>query len=51
MIQFQKLIKYCAIAFAFFLIFNIISGIIYGISLFSNASNNSLNEFENLNVN
>lgn len=52
MIQFQKLIKYCAIAFAFFLIFNIISGIIYVISLFSNVSTkgNSLNEFKNLNV-
>lgn len=32
----QKTIKYLAIAFALFLIFNIMSGIIYGLSVFSN---------------
>lgn len=35
----QKIIKNLAIAFAFFLIFNIISGIMYGVSLFSNIVN------------
>lgn len=32
----QKVIKYCAIAFAFFLIFSIITGIMYGVMTFSN---------------
>lgn len=35
----QKVIKNLAIAFAFFLIFSIISGLIYGVSLFSNVFN------------
>ena len=32
----QKVIKYLAVAFAFFLIFNIISGIMYGITFIGN---------------
>lgn len=36
MSQVQKIIKYLALAFALFLIFSIISGIMYGISFFGN---------------
>lgn len=36
----QRVIKYLAIAFAFFLIFNILSGIISGISILSNITSN-----------
>ena len=39
----QKIIKNLAIAFAFFLIFNIISGIIYGLSIFTNIFKNNEN--------
>lgn len=37
MIKTQKIIKYCAIAFAIFLIFNILSAIMYGIVSISNV--------------
>lgn len=36
----QRVIKYLSIAFAFFLIFNILSGIISGISILSNITSN-----------
>lgn len=52
MTNIQKIIKYLAIAFAVFLSFNIITGIMYGVisvtNLFSNNTKNSV--FENLNV-
>ena len=53
MSNFQKIIKYFAIAFAALIIFNIVSGIIVGVdvlsSVFSNdkeINNNKLNEFK-----
>lgn len=54
MIKTQKLIKYCAIAFAIFLVFNIISGIMYGIISISNIFNNdesSVGNLKDLNIN
>jgi len=48
MIKTQKLIKYCAIAFAIFLIFNIILGIMYGINSISNIFNDSESSIGNL---
>ena len=40
----QKIIKYIAIAFALFLAFSIISGIVYGISSLENLFDNNDNE-------
>lgn len=37
----QRIIKYCALAFAFFIIFNIMYGIVYGISSITNIFDNS----------
>ena len=37
----QKVIKYLAIAFALFLVFNIISGIMYGFSFIGNILNDN----------
>lgn len=54
MINFQKIIKYFAIAFAMFLIVSIISGIIYGLStvgiIFTN-SNNITTEMKTTSIN
>lgn len=49
----QKIIKYLAIAFAILLIFNIISGIMYGIISFTNIFNNNeiQQEIEELSIN
>lgn len=44
----QKIIKYLALAFAFFLIFTIISWIMYGISIFANLFNEDNAKEENL---
>lgn len=50
MSSFQKVIKYIAIAFAALIIFNIISGIVSGVSvlsgIFSNDVNNNLNKLD-----
>ncbi len=43
----QRLIKYFAIAFAFFLIFNIFSGIMYGIMTLSNIFDNDYSVVDN----
>ena len=41
MIKAQRIIKYCAIAFAIFLIFNILSVLMYGIIAIGNTFDNS----------
>ena len=53
MIKTQKIIKYCAIAFAIFLTIDIISAIMFGIISFGNifSSNNDISgKLENLNI-
>lgn len=48
MTQVQKIIKYLALAFAFFLIFSIIHGIMYGILSFTNILNTDNHVMEKL---
>lgn len=50
MINFQKIIKYFAIAFAMFLIVSIISGIIYGLSNVSYFIGNKSDVMENMKI-
>lgn len=54
MSQMQKIIKYLAIAFALFLTFSIVSGIMYGVSflgnLLDNDSQNITEKLEHLNI-
>lgn len=49
MSEIQKIIKYCAIAFALFLAFSIISSIMYGIIMFGSIFENDKKHYENLN--
>lgn len=54
MIKAQRIIKYCAIAFAIFLTINIISAIMFGIisigNIFGNNDNNQTDTLTNLNI-
>lgn len=54
MMNFHKIIKYCALAFAFFLIFGILSGIMYlmiSIGNIFNDDNNITDKLEEININ
>lgn len=54
MMNFHKIIKYCALAFAFFLIFGILSGIMYlmiSIGNIFNDNNNITGKLEEININ
>ncbi|MBQ7140214.1 MAG: DUF4097 family beta strand repeat protein [Bacilli bacterium] len=54
MIKTQKLIKYCAIVFAIFLVFNIILGIMYGVNSISNIfddNESNVGNLKDLNIN
>ncbi len=54
MINFHKIIKYCALAFAFFLVFGILSGIMYLMMSLGNAfskDSNPSDRLEELNIN
>lgn len=53
MTQSQKIIKYLALAFAFFLIFSIVSGIMYGVLFFTNifdSDNHVMEKLEELKI-
>lgn len=52
MIKTQKIIKYCAIVFALYLIFNIIFGILYGVMSIDNifSSDDNVGELNNVDI-